>query len=267
MVYVTRLLAGLLVPDYHEKTPVVQKIRGKAPLPVTQTSMKSVVSFGCLPRAGNNSPRSKMLQIIQRRGGNTGPNTEQKKRWKMLGFGRPRLKLSVSALERQNQGMGESTQTFWENREAPPEAKKEAIVVTTADCKGVPIRSPEGGKKMSVIGSVYNIDPYRRTPEDVLEALFAKTDDKKETGKLRPKPLAKHVRASLLRDENGAMQPSVDEIFTWFEQEVKQRNPCSNRPQVVLMDGQESLWNASNQQFGDNTVEILDHSTRQFLTV
>jgi len=121
------------------------------------------------------------------------------------------LKTGVSALERQNQDMGESVQAFWENREPPPRAEKDTIVAVTGDGKGIPIR-PDGCKRMSVIGAVYNIQPYQRTPQDVLEALFAEPGKKKEGTETRPSPIAKYVRASLERDEEGTMQPSL----FWF---------------------------------------------------
>lgn len=165
---------------------------------------------------------------------------------------------SISALERQNQDLGESVQGFWEQRETAPKAGQDEIVVTTADGKGIPIRSPEGGKKMSVIGSVYTIEPYQRTPQDVLAALFAEPGQPEKVTQTRPKPTAKQVRASLQRDENDTMQPAYDGIFAWLAEQTQQRNPNQTQPHVVLMDGQDSLWNAARRHFGDDTVEILD---------
>jgi hypothetical protein len=100
------------------------------------------------------------------------------------------LKIGVHALERQNRDLGESVPDFWENREPPPPAEKETIIVATSDGKGIPIR-PGACKKMSVIGAIYNIEPYQRTPQDVLEALFAKPGDPKKATKPRPSPVAK----------------------------------------------------------------------------
>ena len=59
------------------------------------------------------------------------------------------------------------------------------------------------------------------------------------------------------------MQPSYDGIFTWLGEQAEQRNPNKTQPLVVVMDGQEALWNASRQHFPDNRVEILDllHAT------
>ena len=172
------------------------------------------------------------------------------------------LKPGVSALERQNQDLGESVQAFWENREPPPPALKDMIVTATGDGKGIPIR-PDGCKRMSVIGAIYNIQPYQRTPQDVLEALFAEPGKKIEGTEVRPSPIAKYLRASLERDDDGTMQPSYDNVFAWLAEEARQRNPNQTQPLVVVMDGQEALWNAGKQHFSGNTVEILDllHAT------
>ena len=172
------------------------------------------------------------------------------------------LQTGVNALERQNQGLGKSVQAFWGNREPAPPAEKGSIVVATGDGKGIPIR-PDGCKRMSVIGAIYNIKPYQRTPQDVLDALFVEPGSKKEHTEPRPCPVAKHVRASLERDNNGTMQASYDNVFTWLAEQAKQRESNPDQALVVVMDGQEALWNAIDQHFSDNRVEILDllHAT------
>jgi len=118
-------------------------------------------------------------------------------------------------------GLGESVEAFWNNREAPPPAEEDTIIAVTGDGKGIPIR-PDGCRRMSLIGAVCNIKPYQRTAEDVLEALFAEKGGKKKEGtKPRPSPIAKHVRASLERDDAGTMQPSYDAVFTWHTHQFK----------------------------------------------
>ena len=87
------------------------------------------------------------------------------------------IKLSVSALERQNKGLGTSVADFWQQSTPPIEAKNKEIVVLSADGKGIPIR-PDGCKRMAVVGASYHIKPYQRTPEEVCDALFAKKAQK-----------------------------------------------------------------------------------------
>ena len=78
-------------------------------------------------------------------------------------------------------------------------------------------------------------------------------------GSQRPKPLHKHVRACLKRDDAGATAPQTTEVFDWMAQENAQRNPHQDKPTVVLIDGQDSLWTAAWSAIpGDDVTEILD---------
>lgn len=103
------------------------------------------------------------------------------------------------------------------------------------------------------------MEPYIRTPEQVLQALFRQPETDSQPPSSRPKPLFKEVRASLLRDVSGTSQPSYDEIFGWLSQQVMSRNPAGEKPTVFIMDGQESLWNALPKYLPKATlIEILD---------
>jgi hypothetical protein len=195
---------------------------------------------------------------------------------KILGF-----RQSVNSLERTNRKMSESVEGFWAQETAPAAEEEGALMVIQADGKGVVMRAqtnaedkpsvpaPHSGekkgkeekggkKKMALVGAAYTVDPFIRTPEQVLDALFR--DTKKEEQSLpRPKPLAKHVRASLLRDDNGTMRPSYDEIFGWLAQEVALRNPDGDKPIPCVMDGQDTLWAALPKYLPDQKlIPILD---------
>ena len=158
-----------------------------------------------------------------------------------------------------------------------PAANEEgSILVTTADCTGVPICKPaktkafEGfeveepkranKKKMALIGATYTIDTYQRTPDDVLDALFRSSQSTPNQSN-RPKPKFKRVRASLLRDEADKTAPQVDEIFSWLADEAHQRSQSYQKPLILLMDGQDSLWQAGLKYLPEDTfvvTEILD---------
>ena len=60
-------------------------------------------------------------------------------------------------------------------------------------------KKKNGKKKMAVLGAAYTIDPNYRTPEEVLASLFRSSDDASPyaNNKPRPKPITKHVRASM----------------------------------------------------------------------
>jgi hypothetical protein len=187
---------------------------------------------------------------------------------------------SVHSLERLNQQVASSVEAFWAAREPAPVAQGEAIVTCSADGKGVVMRresaaaaphtaagielekeataAKAGGKKMALLGAVYTIAPYVRTPEQVLAALFEPPPPRANPPP-RPKPRDKYVRASLARDEQGTMAPSYACIFSWLAQEQRQRNPTGHQPVVVLMDGQKALWLGAQHAFeGVAYVEVLD---------
>jgi hypothetical protein len=107
--------------------------------------------------------------------------------------------------------------------------------------------------------AAYTVDPYIRTPEHVLEALFGDPEGDSEPPPLRPKPRFKRIRASLLRDAADTSKPSYEEIFGWLAQGVSNRNPDGRKPVVSIMDDQESFWNGLHEYLPDvNIIEILD---------
>jgi hypothetical protein len=176
------------------------------------------------------------------------------------------VRQSVQTLERQQTTLSTGVQAFWDQHPAPPADEEGAILVHTVDAKGVPMRASEtpeasGKKKMALLGGVYTINPYPRTPEAILEALFANpaSSSHEHSAVPRPKPQHKQIRASLIRDEQDTTAPQTHAIFAWMGQQHQQRNPNGQRPTVILMDGQTDLWNAAWTALpGDEVAEILD---------
>jgi hypothetical protein len=181
-----------------------------------------------------------------------------------------KLKQSVDSLEGMNRQMAQDVGAFRDLQGSPPPAAEGAIVVVTADCKGVVIRGqgtpavcggerPAGQranqKRMATVGAVYTVDPYVRTAAEVVAALFR--DPGYKPGP-RPEPAHKRVWASLPR-EGPAPQSSIEVVFDWLWWEFAQRNPQLQRPTVCLCDGQEALWQACADSVLDlDRVEILD---------
>ena len=92
----------------------------------------------------------------------------------------------------------------------------------------------------------------------MLNALYRDPGEDSGTPRLRPKPLHKHIRVSLLRDQAGTSLPSYDEIFGWMADEVIERSQGS-KTVVSLMDGQDSLWKRREHSLPDTeVVDILD---------
>jgi hypothetical protein len=180
-----------------------------------------------------------------------------------------RLNQSVDSLEGMNHQMAQDVGWFRDLQGAPPAAEEGQVVVVTADGKGVVIRGqgtptvcggerPAGQranqKRMATVGAVYTVDPYVRTPQDVVAALFRDPDY--EPGP-RPAPCHKRVWASLPK-EGTRPQSSIAVVFDWLWWEFAQRNPQRRRPTVCLCDGQEALWQACAAALPEDRVEVLD---------
>ena len=194
---------------------------------------------------------------------------------RILGF-----EQSVHTLERNQREMAAAAEDFWNERPPPPPEQEGEILVCTADGKGVPMRGGAkmaagmeppatggmrpGSKKMALLGAVYTIDPLVRTPEQVLEALFAEAP-RNTPPPSRPKPCFKYVRAALQRDEQDTTAPQVHTIFQWMAEQSRERNGEGEKKLVLLMDGQESLWQAGWDYLPEReeVTEILDllHAT------
>jgi len=178
----------------------------------------------------------------------------------------------VDSVERMNRNMAKEVEAFHASSEAPPPEEEGEIFVETADGKGVPIRRPADAppihahrhqrgpkpdrKKMATVGAVYSVDPFVRTPEEVVESLFRDPREKRPT-RTRPRPCHKRMRAAL--NHTNADGDEIDgraAIFGWISGEIAERNPDSSKPTVRIMDGEVSLWNMGDL-FQEN-VPVID---------
>ena len=168
---------------------------------------------------------------------------------KILGIGQ-----SVRSLEQMSVSVAESVPAFQESAPKPPAGQEGSILVMTADGKGVPMRRDAGQdppairgrrkkgekankKRMACVGGVYTIEPFVRTPEDVVDEVLR--DARKPD---RPKPCHKQLRAELTREIDGVEVNAKDRIFSWFAEQVKVRNPEGRKKVVCVMDGERALW-------------------------
>ena len=191
--------------------------------------------------------------------------------------------LSVSALETITQAVSATVEPWCGEQQLPKEAqaKGDQVTVLSADGKGVVMRTEsverglparpagrqEGQRKMALLGAAYTVEPWIRTPMQVLEALFgsgqappsvtppAANDELAP----RPIPLHKHVRAALSTQPLGEPGHASAVIFPWLAEQVRQRDPTASHLCVVLMDGQRSLWDQAETSLGrSDRIEILD---------
>ncbi len=176
------------------------------------------------------------------------------------------LPQSVDSLEHMNQEMAQPTTTFMLNR-PQPEAEG-AVVVASADQKGIVLRrsaddpppkahrtkgDKASQKRMATVATVYTVERYRRTPEEVVAALFR---DAPEPARDRPKPQHKEVWASLPRDDVPGS--GIACAFAWMIGELYLRGRARDKPLVFLSDGQEALWEARSEWLPERAVGILD---------
>jgi hypothetical protein len=174
------------------------------------------------------------------------------------------LKQSVDSLEHMNREMAQDATTFMLNR-PEPETEGE-ILVLSADGKGIVMRrqaedpAPKAHrtkgekaskKRMATVGTVYSVDRYQRTPEEIVAALFR---DASEPAARRPRPQHKVVWASLPRDDQPGS--GTDAVFAWMVGELLRRE--QDQPLVFVSDGQESLWDARDYWLPGRVVNILD---------
>ncbi len=165
--------------------------------------------------------------------------------------------LSVAVLEDINQDLGAQADRFLDALPTPPAADEGAILVATADGKGVPLvkadaqavpvfeeKERPGNRRMATLGCVYTVDRHVRTPEQIVAALFR--DGTVCQPADRPVPCGKRYRGYFAYCPEGEEPlPSAIRTWTWLAQEVSTR--CRAGQLVVrLMDGQPSLWDAAD---------------------
>jgi len=166
------------------------------------------------------------------------------------------LSISKLALETGVQEDAADVVTFYEQKAVPPPEEEGPILVAQADGKGVPMMRHEPAvlparrgkgqkrtkKKEAVVTAIYTIEPYQRTPQEVVEALLHDlTDDqgaKPTSQPQRPAPVGKEVRAAL---------EGKDIAFDRLTQQVAQREGKHIQQRMALTDGDEALQG----QFGD----------------
>ena len=128
----------------------------------------------------------------------------------------------------------------------------ERVFVITADCKGISIHNKDlreatrkeaekarkkkkmrlqpgeksGRKRMATVVSVYEVEPYQRTPEQILHL-------KGETSPPRPEVENKRVWADITEDMSVILEQGFEE--------AQRRDPEHQMKWVVLIDGQTEL--------------------------
>jgi hypothetical protein len=185
----------------------------------------------------------------------------------------------VDVLEETNRRMGAQADRFLDELPKPKPSSEGELLVTTADNKGVPLvqadaqtvpafdeKERPGNRRMATLGCAYTVNRFSRTPEQIVAALFRDKTVLQPEEK-RPEPCNKHYRGHFAYVEEGEEPiPSAYLNWTWLGEEIAARHK-PGQPVIRLMDGQPSLWNASDAclaEFikglpkGNALIDILD---------
>jgi hypothetical protein len=182
------------------------------------------------------------------------------------------LTQSVASLEQMNVHMAKRVEAFRDERTPPPASEEGAVFVSSADGKGVVMRRSEGEeappchrrkgdkasrKEMAIVGAVYSVDRYVRTPEEIVAALFG--DDRGQPKRTRPQPCHKQTMASLAHTDAAGTHSGMEDTYLWISEELHLRNRDGAKEMVHLCDGQEALWDARQQWLPTrNSTDIVD---------
>jgi hypothetical protein len=163
--------------------------------------------------------------------------------------------------------MGAQADRFLDELPKPEPAHEGQLLIATADGKGVPLvqadaqavpafdeKERPGNRRMATLGCVYTVDRFPRTPEQIVAALFR--DKAVPQPENRPKPCGKHYRGYFSYGEAGEEPiPSAYLSWTWLAEEVATRHQ-PGQPVIRLMDGQLSLWEASDACLDDFSKDL-----------
>jgi hypothetical protein len=188
-----------------------------------------------------------------------------------------RQQLSVDVLEDINRAMGAQADRFLDGLPTPAAAEEGAFLVVTADGKGVPLlredaqqlpvfeaKERPGNRRMATLGCVYTVDRHVRTPEQIVAALFR--DKTVSQPPDRPETCGKRYRAYFAEagQEGEEAVPGGYRTWTWLAQEVTARRQ-SGQPIIRLMDGQPSLWEASDACLEEIIEELRETRASELL--
>jgi hypothetical protein len=168
--------------------------------------------------------------------------------------------LAVGTLERLSKKVAVDVSPFRQQQPLPEPEEEAAFLVATVDCKGVPLTREKGApsklgkrrtkgekktqKKMACVGAAYSIDPFERTPEQILDEV-----QRKAAAANRPIPYHKRVQAELLDDKAS--------LFASLAEQIHQRQTDDPKPVLFLSDGERAL-RTLQQRYLPEAIGILD---------
>jgi hypothetical protein len=209
-----------------------------------------------------------------------------------------RLSISKQALETTAREDAGHVETFYGQKTPPSPETEGPILVIQADGKGVPMvrdetmdqpaRRGKGQKrtkkKEAVVTTIYTIEPYSRTPQQVADALMRNIEGDKQPEQTstsqpqRPAPVGKEVRATM-KGKDFALERLVRRVALREGEHIQQRAALTDGAEALqvrilskfpgfelildIIHVSEYLWNAANALLGethpDRTAWVKDH--------
>ncbi|MGH9055954.1 MAG: ISKra4 family transposase [Acidimicrobiales bacterium] len=154
-------------------------------------------------------------------------------------------------------------EAFYQRRADAATALGDAdIVVGAIDCKGIPMVKPDGAtpivrrkkgdkankKKMATVAAVFSQPPRVRTPEQVIDSLFATTEC--------PSPKQRHHRPTDKRVW-ASLVSTKDDFITDVRAEMDRRDLDRAHTWVIVTDGERALQRRVTTNF-DGVTLVLD---------
>jgi hypothetical protein len=198
-------------------------------------------------------------------------------------------RFSVDTLEQTSRRMGRQADEFLDALPQPDPETESELLVASADCKGVPLvkadaakvaafetaKKRPGNRRMATVASLYSIDPHFRTPEQIVEALFREEPEESDETESETNSKKRRQRRSRARPHNKNTTAHMPTIVTDGDQQVRisgihegmawlaDQVDARRQPEqtlLLLMDGQESLWETASVHldFDTRTIGILD---------
>jgi hypothetical protein len=183
---------------------------------------------------------------------------------------------TVRTAEVLNRRMAEHAETFRLAQDAPEVPSEAEILVATADGTSVPMHvedrtktpsataGPKAGTtRRAYVGAVYNIEPFVRETDDIMNELF-----REESSSRRPSPQGKRLWAEMAVGPHSTLFSGSERLFVELAIEVQRRDPDREQVLVCLMDGEQKLWDLQTEWLG-RSVEVLDffHVLKRVRTV
>jgi hypothetical protein len=178
----------------------------------------------------------------------------------ILGF-----QVSVETAEAMNLRMAEYAEPFRIQQPAPEPTAEETILVATADGTSVPMHREDrtqrpsakagtrkGSTRRAYVGAVYSIEPFVRSPQEVLDELL-----REQAATRRPRPQGKRLWAEMASAREDLLASGSEFVFIEMALDVASRDPDRQLTLVCLMDGEQKLWDLQREWLG-RSVEILD---------